>query len=303
MPVTLKPRDQSVARLDAAATLLRILANRLQFPGPLVCLDLEGTGPFRDYDRICEIGAVKVKDDGTHTLLSTLVNPGIPISKGASEKTGIGDADVQGAPLFVELAPALARGLAGVVLVGYNLRTYDIPVLNREFSIAGLSVDLSLLPVIDGFSIYQQKHPRDLDAAVKEFCQRDRAESHDAGVDVFDTIDVVIQQLARYDDLPREVAALATYCDRKKPDYIDRAGKFQFRDGVPIVAFSKNAGTPMHLVDPGFYHWILRGDFDADTKDIALAAANGSFPTLEKPNDDEETNEGPPEAQSGLLAP
>jgi DNA polymerase-3 subunit epsilon len=297
MPVKLKPRGSSVDRLQQAAQRLRTLREALQCDAAVVCLDLEATGPFRDYDRVCEIGAVKVRTDGTFTILATLINPGIPIPKDASATHGITDADVQDAPRFIELARSLANGLSDVVLVGYNLRSFDMPLLTHELSLAGFDIDLHRLPVIDGFSIYQQRFPRDLDAAVKEFCQREREAAHDAGIDVADTIDVVLGQLDRFADLPRDVAALSVYCDRKKPAYIDRAGKFQWRDGVPIVAFTKNAGVPMRDLDAGFYSWILRGDFDPDTKTIALEAANGVFPEHAEKAETEATT------ASGFLTP
>jgi len=275
---TLKPRGESIRRLRDASIRLRELKTLLHCTGPLVAFDLEGTGPFRDYDRICEIGAVKVRPDGTYAMLSTLVNPLMPIGSGATEKHGITDADVQDAPKFVEIAPLFAPGLQHCALVGYNLRGYDIPVLTREFSLAGFQVELDFLPVIDAFVIYQLKEPRDLNAAVRRFCSREREAAHDAGVDVLDTVDVLLGQMSEFADLPRDVAALAEFCDRKKPEFIDRAGKFQWRNGEAIVAFTKHQGTLMRYLDEGFYRWILGGDFESDTKRVALRALDGQFP-------------------------
>lgn len=194
----------------------------------------------------------------------------------------------------------LAGGLQNCALVGFNLRGFDIPVLNREFSLAGFEVALEFLPVIDGFSIFQQKHPRDLDAAVRVYCGRSRTDAHDASVDVFDTLDVILGQLRAHEDLPRDVMALAEFCDRKRPEFIDRTGKFQWRHGEAIVAFGKHQGVLLRHVDHGFLRWMLGRDFPADAKEIALCALNGEYPIppqvraletdVEKGTEKEETN-------------
>ena len=54
-----------------------------------VCVDIETTGIRSKWDRIIEIGAVKVRDGEVVDTFSELINPGIPVPERITELTGI----------------------------------------------------------------------------------------------------------------------------------------------------------------------------------------------------------------------
>src|SRR4051794_14479228 len=96
-----------------------------------VVVDLETTGLSPGSSRICEIGAVRVRELELLDRFQTLTNPGLRIEVGASALTGLRDADLRRAP---PVAAGVRRFLAfagDAVLVAHNAR-FDLSFLDRE---------------------------------------------------------------------------------------------------------------------------------------------------------------------------
>lgn len=133
----------SVAQ-DAGGELVNFPEDsRLQEPIkgiPLVFVDVETTGlsPAQG-DRVCEIALLRVCGEQEEDSFVTLVNPGRPISAGASAVNGITDSMVHDAPPFVRVAGAVMKILKGSVLVAHNA-PFDLGFLRNELLLAGHSV-------------------------------------------------------------------------------------------------------------------------------------------------------------------
>lgn len=99
-------------------------------------VDVETTG-LRPYlgDRICEIAALRRRDKEVVDSFHSLVNPGRPISPGASAVSGISDQDVAEAPPFKEVKDRVASLLEGAVLVAHNA-PFDMGFLSAHWQLA-----------------------------------------------------------------------------------------------------------------------------------------------------------------------
>jgi DNA polymerase-3 subunit epsilon len=96
-----------------------------------VAFDLETTGLRPGSDRICEIGAQRVRDLELTETLSTLVDPGVPLPAPIVALTGIQPAALRGAPR-AELAVRRLLAFTGdAALVAHNAR-FDLAFLDRE---------------------------------------------------------------------------------------------------------------------------------------------------------------------------
>jgi DNA polymerase-3 subunit epsilon len=96
-----------------------------------VVVDLETTGLTPATSRICEIGAVRVRELELRDEFQTLVNPRVPIGAAVSALTGLRDAQLRRAPP-PELAVRRFIAFAGnAVLVAHNAR-FDLAFLDRE---------------------------------------------------------------------------------------------------------------------------------------------------------------------------
>lgn len=245
---------------------------------PLAFFDLETTGIDPRTDKIVEIAIVRRDPDGTRAGRVWRVDPERPIPKEATAVHGIGDADVRGLPPFRAVAAEIVRHLGDADLAGYNVRRFDVPLLERELKESGADLALAGRRVIDAMTIFHRKEPRDLSAAVKFFLGRPHDGAHGAEADVLASLDVLEAQLARYDDLPATVDELEQWCNPKVEGAVDREGKFVVREGEVVFAFGRQKGKPLRevaRVQRDYLEWILRSDFPDDARKLVEAALRG----------------------------
>lgn len=239
----------------------------LQLNRPIVFFDLETTGKKPTTDRIVELCAIKVSHDGSQTELYHLINPTIPISKGATEKHGITDEMVKDKPTFRELASELASFFKDCDLGGFNIARFDVPMLLEEFHRCKLyPIKHTEVKIVDALSIYHAREPRDLSAAVKFYCNEVHEGAHAAKADVLATINVLKHQLLRYEDIQpntdflHQFVAAGDTVDLDKKFIRDENGQIRFN-------FGKHEGQ-LASSEPGFLKWMLEKDFSFSTKSV-----------------------------------
>jgi DNA polymerase-3 subunit epsilon len=113
-------------------------------PQDLVFVDLETTGGSAVYDRITEVGIVRVTNGELVEEWSSLVNPERPIPAYIEAFTGISNEMVAGAPRFAEIAAVVREKLQGAVFVAHNAR-FDYSFLRSEFLKSEMSFSAKVL--------------------------------------------------------------------------------------------------------------------------------------------------------------
>ena len=241
---------------------------KLKLTRPLVFFDLETTGTNISRDRIVEISVIKLMPDGTVIEKTRRINPEMPIPAEATAVHHITDDDVRKEPTFRQIAVSLAQMLSGCDIAGYNSNRFDVPLLDQEFERAGVDFDISRARMIDVQTIYHKKEPRTLVAAYRYYCDKNLEEAHSALADTRATMEVLLAQLDRYDDVPTEVGALADYASANRN--VDIMGRLIYDDkDREVINFGKYKGQLAEDVlrrDPGYYNWIMSGDFPRNTK-------------------------------------
>ena len=96
-----------------------------------VVVDLETTGLTPRNARICEIGAVRVRELELEEEFETLVNPGVPIGPAISALTGLRDAQLRGEPPAAVAVRRFLEFAGDAVFVAHNAR-FDLAFLDRE---------------------------------------------------------------------------------------------------------------------------------------------------------------------------
>ena len=96
-----------------------------------VVVDLETTGLSAGRDRICEVGAVRVRDLEPAGEFETLVSPGVPLPPAIGALTGIRAADLRGAPNPAVAVRRFLTFAGDAVLVAHNAR-FDLAFLDCE---------------------------------------------------------------------------------------------------------------------------------------------------------------------------
>lgn len=197
---------------------------RLKLQKPLVCFDLETTGVDTQTDRIVEVGFVKLSPDGSRERLCERVDPGVDIPDGAAKVHGIRTEDVRGLfgkPPLTKVADQLLEFLGDADLCGFNAVGYDYPLWLAECARHNIPFVAEGRRMVDAMLIFHAKEPgwdaflmgpRNLTAALRHYCGRELVGAHSADADAEATIDVLLAQLERYQDLPDEMDGLHAQC-------------------------------------------------------------------------------------------
>jgi DNA polymerase-3 subunit epsilon len=251
----------------------------LQLIRPIAFLDLETTGVNLSTDRIVEIAIIKINPDQTRVVKRKLINPEMAIPQQSIDIHGITNEMVKDAPTFKQAGNEIKQFLDNCDLGGYNSNRFDIPMLMEEFLRAGMDVDLSSRRMIDVQHIFYTMEPRTLTAAYRFYCQKELENAHSAEADVDATIDVLMSQVERYQQLGNSVDSILQTIGEEK--IVDYARRFSFDDkGVEVFNFGKYKGRSVQEVlksEPQYYDWMMRGDFPLHTKQKLTEIMNRSF--------------------------
>ena len=276
---------------------------KLNLQKPLVIFDLETTGLDIVKDRIIQLSYIKVMPNGEEIRGNYLINPEVYILPVITELTGITNDDVKDKPTFKQLASEIHEVFKGSDIAGFNSNHFDVPLLAEEFLRAGIDFDFSKCRLIDVQTIFHKLERRNLAAAYKFYCGRkmsDDFEAHRADQDTEATYRVLQAELDRYTEekqrelgedpegrvLQNDMQFLADFS--KVNQNVDFAGRIVWaemkdrsgqtvkdKDGNPIMVevfnFGKHKGKPVAdvlQIDPGYYSWILQGDFTYNTKQV-----------------------------------
>lgn len=242
---------------------------QLKLNRPIIFFDIEATGLNVASDRIVELCYIKLYPNGKEEVKTQRYNPGLHISAEASSVNGIYDEDVANCPRFKEKAAELAQTFTGCDLAGFNSNHFDIPLLVEEFIRAGVDFDITEAKFVDVQGIFHKMEKRDLTSAYKFYCNKNLEDAHTAEADTRATLEVLEAQLDRYaDTLQNNVTFLADFSRRNRN--VDLAGRIVYNDqGVETINFGKYRGRAVSEVlqrDPGYFSWIMQGDFTQNTK-------------------------------------
>ena len=269
---------------------------KLNLTKPLIIFDLETTGLDISKDRIIQISYIKAMPDGNEKRANYMVNPECKLSPIITELTSITDEMLADKPTFKELSGTLVKDFEGCDFAGFNSNRFDVPMLAEELLRAGQSFDFSKCRLIDVQTIFHKMERRNLAAAYKFYCGRKMEEdfqAHLADQDTEATWRVLQAQLDMYDPAKQEEEERKLENDMdvlnefsRQNDNVDFAGRMIWcdvkgPDGKPIVGkdgktrkqevfnFGKYKGMAVADVlrrDPGYYSWMINGDFPLETK-------------------------------------
>ncbi len=107
------------------------------FEQPLIAIDLETTGVDPQTARVWEFGAVCQNDPGDGEQHQILINPDTDIPSEVVKLCNLTVDDLDhinwDAPTFAQVAPKICNIMARRIEVGYNILSYDWPLLDAEF--------------------------------------------------------------------------------------------------------------------------------------------------------------------------
>lgn len=242
----------------------------------VLAFDLETTGISTTSDRVVQIALVGADPDGTAVHFEHIVNPRRPIPYGASNVHGIFDQDVQGKGDFATIADDVAQLIEGSVIVGHNVRKFDLEMLENEFLRLGKRMPRPKA-VMDTYELVRRLNiprPHNLGA----LCSRhgiSLENAHTAAADAAASlllfwrlsVDHAPSFRRSLEELERwivhgKISSDATDLGRGLGDLelVDQLGKIR-KDGEQIIlAFGRHKGRDVkevHFEDPRYIHWLL----------------------------------------------
>ena len=106
-----------------------------------VALDVETTGLSpKNGDRVIEIGAVAIENQGIIAKFSSLIDVDKMIPWQVQKVHGITNEMLYGEPKPDEVLPEFYEFIAGSILVAHNA-SFDIGFLKHEFALLGMSLN------------------------------------------------------------------------------------------------------------------------------------------------------------------
>jgi DNA polymerase III subunit epsilon len=270
---------------------------KLNLKKPIAFFDLETTGTNVASDRIVEIAIIKIYPDGRIEKKPSnnvkenrfLINPTISIPIESSMVHGIYDNDVKDKPTFKEVSKSLFKFLFDCDLAGFNSNKFDIPILAEEFLRCEIDFSIENRNLIDVQNIYHLMEKRTLKAGYKFYCGKDLLDAHQALADTEATYEIFMAQLDKYegmivqDDIKKvnikfenDIDKLHSISERTRN--VDFLGRIILDDAnKEVFNFGKHKGKAVEKVlkeEPGYYSWMLQGDFPLYTKKVLTDIKN-----------------------------
>ncbi len=109
-----------------------------------VVFDIETTGLSPRFNKIIEIGAVRVKNGKICDTYSRFVNPGVPIPYNITKLTSINDSMVMDAPVIETVLPEFLEYVGDAVLVAHNA-SFDTGFIKEFAKRQGISVENTIM--------------------------------------------------------------------------------------------------------------------------------------------------------------
>ncbi len=255
---------------------------------PMVVFDLETTGLLIDLDRIIEIALIKIFPDGREPFrYQQRFDPGIKIPVESIAIHHITNAELVGQPRFHDKAGEIYDIFNDADIGGFALRRLDIPMLTKELERSGYHYSMDGRRVVDASTIFREKERRNLVSAYKFYCGKELVGAHGALADAEATYEVLLAQLDRYPDIPRDVVGLNAFCRGTDASNVDPEGRLVWRDGEAFFNFGKYRFRSLADVarsESDYLDWIInKGEFSKELVEICQRARQGQFPRKPAP--------------------
>ena len=135
----------------------------------LAFVDIETTGARPHYDRIIEVGILRVENDSIVSQYQSLINPHAYVSPFIEQMTGINAAELETAPSFEDVSYKILELIEGCIFVAHNAR-FDFSFLKNEYKNLGIQFSpKQLCSVKLSRNLFPQYSRHNLDSIIERF--------------------------------------------------------------------------------------------------------------------------------------
>src|SRR5438067_3395242 len=249
-----------------------------------VVVDLETTGLRPGSARICEIGAVRVRELELEEEFDLLVDPGVPIGPAISALTGLRDADLRGSPHPAIAVRRFLEFAGDAVLVAHNAR-FDLAFIDRETE--RLTGGRLAGPVVDTVGLARRllagRTPRAGLASLSQFFGTAARPCHRALPDAQATAEILVQLIGLAQE--RGARTVADLVELAAPRIRKVYGKRTLAFGAPsspgVYLFRDRHDQVLYVGRARDLRARLRSYFRSDRQRPAVEAALAALERIE----------------------
>jgi len=276
-------------------TFARCMAQNFLDGERVLALDLETTGISTNNDRIVQIALIGSSENGSEISYENLVNPRRPIPMQASNVHGIYDDDVRGLDDFSTFADEIYEQVEGAVIIGHNVRQFDLPLLNNEFRRLGRlppnpKVVLDTLEVVRRVKL---PRPHNLGALCRKHgisLENAHTAAADAAASLLLFWRLTVDHSPYFRKSLEELERWLVHGDSRSEEsnlgrgledleMLDSLGKIRIDDGHYVLAFGRHKGrhvSEIQNIDPKYISWLLspKGIEDEDAREALRDSLN-----------------------------
>lgn len=141
----------------------------MKLPNTISFVDLETTGTSAQYNRIIEVGILKVDNGKVVKEYKQLINPQTYIDPFITSMTGINAEMIANAPTFDEVKKEILEILVDSVFVAHNVR-FDYGFLRNEFKRSGINFSSQHCCTVKlSRTLFPEWERHNLDTVIKRF--------------------------------------------------------------------------------------------------------------------------------------
>lgn len=234
-----------------------------ELPEKLAFIDIETSGNSPQYDRIIEIGILRVENGKLVNTFSTLLNPGMYVSPFIENLTGITREELEKAPTFDEIISTVRDLLDDCIFVAHNAR-FDYGFLKNEFKRYEVTYNAKNLCTVKlSRFLFPEYTKHNLDALIERFnieCTARHRAFDDAKV-LWDFY-LLLQKT-----LPKQALLDAVSHVLKRPSLPPQLTK-QHVDALPktpgVYLFYSDESTPLYIGKSTNIHDRVLSHFSSD---------------------------------------
>ena len=276
-------------------TFARCMAQNFLDGERVLALDLETTGISTNNDRIVQIALIGSSENGSEISYENLVNPRRSIPMQASNVHGIYDDDVRGLSDFSTFADEIYEQVEGAVIIGHNVRQFDLPLLNNEFRRLGKlppnpKVVLDTLEVVRRVKL---PRPHNLGALCRKHgisLENAHTAAADAAASLLLFWRLTVDHSPYFRKSLEELERWLVHGDSRSEEsnlgrgledleMLDSLGKIRIDDGHYVLAFGRHKGrhvSEIQNIDPKYISWLLspKGIEDEDAREALRDSLN-----------------------------
>lgn len=199
-------------------------------------VDVETTGASPVFDRIIEIGIIRIENGEISSTFNTLINPGTVVSPFIERITGIKTEDLTGAPTFEEVKNKIEELLDGAIFVAHNAR-FDYGFVKNEIKRTGSSYNSKCLCTVRlSRKLFPEHKKHDLSTLIDRFdfeCENRHRAYDDAKV-LWDFL-LHIQKNGREKELNDAIGILLS--ENTLPQFLNEKSIKKLPEGPGVYVF------------------------------------------------------------------